>query len=70
MAKFISKCPNQVLTVIPDRRAVQDGIVMPKPGKHISFSSGEYTTADKQEINFIKQHALFGVSIIEAEENS
>ena len=68
MAKFISKCPNQILTQIPNRRAVQDGIVIPKQGKHIHFSSGEYETTDKQEINFIRQHPLFGVSITEAEE--
>lgn len=70
MAKFISKCPNQILTVIPNRRQVQDGIVIPKPGQHINFSGGEYSTDDKREINFIRQHAMFNVSITEVEEKN
>lgn len=70
MAKFASKCPNQILTIIPNRRAIQDGIVMPKPGRHINFNAGEYTTTDKQEINFIHAHPMFGVSIVEVEDNS
>jgi len=68
MAKFISKCPNQVLTVIPNRKQIQDGIVVPVQGKHVRFDQGEYTTEVKQEINFIRQHPLFGVSITEATE--
>ena len=68
MAKFISKCANQVLTVIPNRKQIQDGIIIPVQGKHVRFDRGEYTTENKQEINFIRQHALYGVSITEAEE--
>ncbi len=68
MAKFISKSPNQVLTMVPNRKTVQDGIVIPVPGKHIEFNKGEYSTTDKQELAFIRGHRLFGVAIVEADE--
>ena len=55
--------------MVPNRRAVQDGVVMPKPGKHINFNNSEYTTEVKGEIEFIRKHPMFGVGITEVEEN-
>lgn len=63
--KFISRCPNQVLTMKPSRQQVLDGIVFPVPGEHIRFNGGEYETDDKKEINFIQKHRLFGSQIFE-----
>lgn len=63
MAKFIARCENQVLTMKPQRTQVLDGIVQPVPGQHIRFESGVYETKDKAEIEFIKNHRLFGNQI-------
>jgi hypothetical protein len=65
MAKFIAKCSNQVLCMKPQRVQVVDGIVLPVPGEHIRFNNGEYETADKKEVEFIKNHRLFGSQIFE-----
>lgn len=70
MAKFLSKCQNQVLCMVPNRVQIVDGISMPVPGQAIRFDRGEYNTEDKKEINFIRKHALFKVSITEVEEGS
>lgn len=68
MAKFLSKCQNQVLCMIPNRTQIIDGIVVPVSGKHIRFDRGEYETKDKKEIEFIKKHPLFNVAITEVTE--
>lgn len=65
MAKFISKCSNQVLCMKPQRPQIIDGIVIPVPGEHIRFENGEYETSDKKEIEFITKHRLFGSQIFE-----
>lgn len=65
MAKFLSKCHNQILTMKPQRNQVLEGIVMPVPGEHIRFNGGEYETTDKKEIEFIRNHRLFGSQIVE-----
>jgi hypothetical protein len=66
--KFISKCENQVLTIKPNRQSVQDGIVIHVPGEHIRFQNGEFETTDKKEIEFIKNHRLYGNAITAVEE--
>jgi hypothetical protein len=68
MAKFFAKCENQVVVITPNRKQVFDGIPMPVPGKRIQFSHGEYETEDKKEIEFLRKHRLYKVSISEAEE--
>jgi len=65
MAKFQSRCPNQVLCMKPARNSIVDGIVVPVPGEHIRFHNGEYETTDKDQIAFIRRHRLFGTSIVE-----
>lgn len=65
MAKFISKCANQVLCMKPKRLQVIDGIAQTVEGQHIRFNNGEVQTDDKQEIAFIRKHRLFGTSIFE-----
>lgn len=65
MAKFISRCSNQVLTMKPQRTQIIDGIVLPVPGEHIRFENGEYTTNDKKEIEFLKKHRLNGSAFFE-----
>lgn len=65
MTKFLSECTNQILCMKPARNTVQDGIVIPVPGEHIRFENGEYETADKVEIEFIRKHRLFGSKITE-----
>ena len=65
MAKFLSRCDNQVLCMVPSRVQIADGIAVPVPGKKISFDRGEYETKDAKEIKFIRSHALFNVSITE-----
>jgi hypothetical protein len=66
--KFISKCENQVLTIKPNRQSVQDGIVIHVPGEHIRFQNGEFETTDKKEIEFIKNHRLYGNAITGVED--
>lgn len=68
MAKFISKCQNQVICMIPNRVQIADGIAVPVSGKHIRFDRGEYETQDKKEIDFIRKHQLFNLSVTEVEE--
>lgn len=65
MNKFISKCPNQILCIKPQRMQVLDGIPVPIPGEHIRFENGEYVTENKKEIEFIHKHKFFGVRITE-----
>jgi len=65
MAKFISRCDNQVLTIKPQRNQILDGVVFPVAGEHIRFDRGQYETSDKNEIAFIRKHRLFGSQIIE-----
>ena len=64
MAKYQSRCPNQVLCIKPARNSVVDGIVVPVPGEHIRFERGEFSTTDKTKISFIEKHRLFGTSIV------
>lgn len=66
--KFVSKCHNQVLVRVPNRTQIVDGIVMPVAGKRIAFQNFEFVTSDPQEISFIRNHALFGSAVAEAEE--
>lgn len=66
MARFISRCDNHVLTIRPQRTQVLDGIVQPVQGEHIRFESGEYDTTEDREIQFIRNHRLFGSQIFEA----
>jgi hypothetical protein len=68
MAKFLSKCPNQVICMKPNRVQIYDGIPMPVQGQHIRFNNGEYEATDKKEIEFIRKHSLFGRCITEIEE--
>ncbi|MFD7521436.1 hypothetical protein [Paenibacillus chitinolyticus] len=65
MAKFISRCSNQVLCIKPARVQNHDGIIFPVPGEHIRFNAGEYETEDEKEIEFLRKHRLFGSSIFE-----
>lgn len=64
--KFIAKCHNQILTMKPKRNQIQDGMVMVIEGEHIRFDRFEYATEDPKEINFIRNHKLFGHKITEA----
>lgn len=65
MAKFLSKCPNHVLCMIPNRVQIADGIAMPVQGQKIEFVNGEFETEDKKEIEFLRKHRLFGFEITE-----
>lgn len=65
MAKFISRCANQVLCMRPKRVQIIDGIAQTVEGQHIRFENGEVQTEDKQEIMFIRKHRLFGSGIFE-----
>lgn len=67
MAKFLSKSDNHVLCMKPATKTVIDGVVLPQPGEHIRFNSGEYETGDKKEVDFIRNHPLFGSKITEVE---
>lgn len=68
MAKFFSKCQNQVICMKPSRVQIYDGIAVPVSGQRIQFKNGEYETADKKEIDFLRKHSLFGRGIAEATE--
>lgn len=70
MAKFISRCRNQVLTIKPQRTQIFDGIAQPVPGEHIRFENGELTVDDrseegKKQSEFIRNHRFFGTQIFE-----
>lgn len=68
MAKFMSKCENQVICMIPNRTQIVDNIAVPVPGRAIRFDRGEYSTDDKKEIDFLRKHRLFNIEITEVEE--
>lgn len=70
MAKFISRCRNQVLTIKPQRTQIFDGIAQTVPGDHIRFENGEFTVDERSEegkkkADFIRGHRLFGNQIFE-----
>lgn len=66
MAKFLSKCENQILCMTPGDKQVIGSTIMNVKGKHIRFGNGEYETTDQEEIEFIKSHRLYGSQIIES----
>ncbi|GIO13539.1 hypothetical protein J19TS2_30940 [Cohnella xylanilytica] len=68
MAKYQSRCHNQVLCIKPARNSIVDGIVVPVPGEHIRFENSEYETDDKKKIDFIERHRLFGTAIVRVDE--
>lgn len=70
MAKFQSRCPNQVLCIKPARNSIIDGIVVPVPGEHIRFEQGEFVTDDKKKIEYLESHRLFGSAIVRVDETS
>lgn len=65
MAKFISKCHNQVLCMKPKRNVTTNGVTEVVEGQHIRFENGEAETNNKDEIAFIRKHRLFGNQIFE-----
>lgn len=65
MAKFISKCHNQVLCMKPKRNQTNNGITEVIEGQHIRFENGEFETDKKDESAFIRKHRLFGNQIFE-----
>lgn len=65
MAKFISRCSNQVLCIKPKRNQILEGVVQVMEGEHIRFENGEFHTDDKKQIDFIKKHRLYGNQIFE-----
>lgn len=65
MARFISKCSNQVLTIKPSRNQIVEGIVENISGEHIRFENGVYETEDKKELEFLRKHRFFGNRIFE-----
>lgn len=69
MVKFLSKCENQVLTMKPNRVQIYDGIAMSVPGKHIRFYRGEFQTVNEDEIEFIRNHRLYNVTITEVDDS-
>ncbi|HHW41262.1 MAG TPA: hypothetical protein GXX19_08960 [Syntrophomonadaceae bacterium] len=56
-AKFISKYAGFVLVMEPH---TNEG-----PGHHIKFENGVYVTSDPEEIEFLRNHREFGISITE-----
>jgi len=71
VAKFQSRCPNQVLCIKPARNAIIDGVVVPVPGEHIRFERGICVLDDKEDkdkIAFLRKHRLFGTAIVEIKE--
>jgi hypothetical protein len=70
MAKFISKCQNQVLCIKPKRVQVIEGIAQVIEGQHIRFENGEVETSNKDEVAFIRKHRLFGNQIFEEKSES
>lgn len=64
--KFVAKCHNQVLTMKPKRNQIVDGMVMVVEGEHIRFDRHEYATSDQREINYLRNHILYGNAITEA----
>ncbi|MDK2821849.1 MAG: hypothetical protein PWP31_1814 [Clostridia bacterium] len=65
VVKFITKYKNHQLVMVPTRRVVEDGMSYQKAGKTIKFNGYEYETSNKEEIDFIKGHRLFGSVIFE-----
>jgi hypothetical protein len=68
MAKYQSRCPNQVLCMKPASVQIVNGIPYPVPGEHIRFENGEFETDDKAKIAFLEKHRLYGTSIVKVDE--
>jgi hypothetical protein len=65
MAIFLSRCPNQVLTIKPARKQIVEGEVIPVPGQRVSFENGRFETTDKTELEFLRKHRLNGSAFFE-----
>lgn len=68
MAKYQSRCPNQVICIKPSSNTFVNGIPYPVPGEHIRFENSEYESDDKKKIEFIEKHRLFGTAIVRVDE--
>jgi len=62
MAEFISKYAEHVI--------VMEASTKDKKGKAIEFKNGRYSTTDKKEIEFLRKHREFGLSITEIPEQN
>jgi hypothetical protein len=51
--------------MVPTRVAVVNGETMVKPGRKIEFQGGVYTTADPDEIKFLRNHRMFKIDFHE-----
>ena len=58
--EFISKYREHIVCMEP---ASKD-----KKGRRIEFHNGRYQTTDKKEIEFLRKHREFGISITEVTE--
>jgi len=63
MAKFTSKYKNLRIVIEPDDVEFVKGKTRIVPGKHIQFENNVFTTDDKKEIEFLKNHSDFGRTI-------
>lgn len=59
--EFVSKYKNHTLIIDPTIMVEKGGIVMPQKGKKIKFVDYRYSTDKKEEIDFIKNHEMYGI---------
>lgn len=65
MARFISPSKNLRLVMKPMRRQIVEGVPFLMPGKAIKFSNGVYETDDEKELQFLRNHPVFGRDFFE-----
>jgi len=65
--RFISKYKGHTLIKKIGYKEVINGHLVIYPSERIQFINGVYETNDLDEINFIKNHPEFGISITTAE---
>lgn len=65
MAIFLSCYDKQVLVMKPAQRFERDGEVVSQPGHRIEFKNGRFETDNQEEIEFLKNHPEFDVTIFE-----
>ncbi len=68
MAKYITRVKNYKMIMVPSARTIEQGRPIIHYGKSIQFENGEYTTKNKAEIDFLKNHSDNGRLFYEEKE--
>jgi len=65
MTTFFSKCPNYTILKRATIQNVLNGIPVLQHGEKIEFENHEFSSADAETLEFLRNHKAFGVDFVE-----